>query len=391
MMRIPFFLFGLLIFSQAQAQTDPWPWVEDGADVTSILLMGDNNFQFRKKPEEAFKYVQPTLLAADLRFLNLEGPFAGASKDPRVPDIPHKNWRHSEPDQVAALVAADIDVVGVANNVTYPWQALLRSLEVLDKAGIAYTSGGNNIAEAHRPVILEKNGLRVGFIQYCASVFPYNHAATEQIPGIAQIKVHTAYQAPHNLDKPGQPPIVITWLDEESKALMVQDIIDLNKKADIVVASYHWGISRSTETVSYQSDIGKAVIDAGADVVIGHGPHKYQKIEVYKGKPIFHSLAQFAFDDRRKDRYKIFKEGLLVCVAVKNKRVESVSFVPSWREDDNFVRLYDPNTGKGRELFGYLQSVNEGGADLKIVGKEIVVHLVFIFFKFFFEAGDVAG
>lgn len=373
MMRIQFFLLGIFISLQIQAQTGPWPWIEDGTDVTSILLMGDNNFQFREKPEEAFKYVMPTLKAADFRFLNLEGPFAGASKDPRVPDIPHKNWRHSEPDQVAALVAANIDAVGVANNVTYPWQALLRSLEVLDKAGIAYTGGGNNITEAHRPVILEKNGLRVGFIQYGASVFPYNHAANEQTPGIAQIKVHTAYQAPHNLDKPGQPPVVITWMDEGSKALMVQDIIELDKKVDVVIVSYHWGISRSKEAVSYQSDIGKAVIDAGADVVIGHGPHKYQKIEVYKGKPIFHSLAQFVFDDRRKDRYKIFKEGLMVRVAVKNKEVQSVSFVPSWREDDNFVRLYDPNVGKGRELFGYLQSVNEGGAELKIEGKEVVV------------------
>ena len=373
--RIQTFLWCLFIILHTQAQTDPgpWPWAQDGEEITSILLMGDNNFQFREKPEEAYKYVLPTLWAADLRFLNLEGPFAGASKDPRLPDIPHKNWRHSEPDQVAALVAANIDVVGVANNVTYPWQALLRSLAVLDEAGIAYTGGGHNIKEAHQPAILETNGVKVGFIQYGATVFPYNHAATDEIPGIAQIKVHTAYQPPHNLDKPGQPPVVITWVDEASKALMVQDIKDLNEKADVVIVSYHWGISRSTKAVSYQSDIAKAVIDAGADVVIGHGPHKYQKIEIYKGKPVFHSLAQFAFDDRRKDRYKTFREGLLVRVAIKNKKVASVSFVPSWREDDNFVRLYDPNVGKGRELYGYLKSVNEGGADLKIEAKEIVV------------------
>ena len=69
---------------------------------------------------------------------------------------------------------------------------------------------------------------------------------------------------------------------------------------------------------------------------------------------------------------------LLNCIATSSKFTKAIF-------------LYDPNIGKGRELFGYLQSVNESGADLKIVGKEIVVHLVFIFFKFFFEAGDVAG
>ena len=121
-----------------------------------------------------------------------------------------------------------------------------------------------------------------------------------------------------------------------------------------------------------ESEIGQAVIDAGADVVFGHGPHKYQKIEVYKGKPILHSLAQFAFDDTT-DNYRASRmpEGLLLRLDIENKTVKSVSMVPSWREADNQVRLYDP--GKGRELYGYLKSVNEEGALLSIKGKEIVV------------------
>lgn len=371
MKRLFFVLLGFLLTIQVQAQSEAWPWVDDGSNITSILLMGDTNIQLRDTPEEAFRYVMPTLNAADLRILNLEGPFAGASTDPRQPDIPHKNWRHSEPDQVAALTAANIDAVGVANNVTYPWQALMRSLDVLEQAGIPWAGGGENLAAAHRPVILEKNGVRVGFMQYAATVFPYNHAATDIRPGIAEIKVYTAYMPPPNLDKPGQPPIVKTWLDEDSKARMVDDVRRLAAETDIVIVSYHWGVSSTMEPVSYQSDIGRAVIDAGADVVFGHGPHRYQKIEMYNGKPILHSVAQFAFDDLRRDRYKRFREGLLVRLAVANKTIQSISLVPTWREDDNFVRLYDPNEGKGRELYGYLQSVNEGGAELQLVGKEI--------------------
>ncbi len=373
MKNLSFLLLGFMLAAPLYAQPEPWPWVEDGPQVTSILLMGDTNIQLRDSPEAAFSQVMPTLNAADLRILNLEGPFAGASTDPRMPDIPHKDWQHSEPDQVAALTAAGIDAVGVANNVTYPWQALMRSLEVLDRVGVPYAGGGEDLEAAHRPVILQKNGLRVGFMQYAATVFPYNHAATETQPGIAEIKVYTAYQPPPNLDKPGQPPVVITWLDEASEARMVEDIRNLKTQADIVIVSFHWGVSDTSEPVSYQSDIGKAVIDAGADVVFGHGPHRYQKIEVYKGKPIFHSLAQFAFDDQRSERYRRFREGLLVRLAVRDKQIQTVSLIPTWREDDNFVRLYDPNEGKGRELFGYLQSVNEKGAELKLAGKEIVV------------------
>lgn len=345
----------------------------DGPDVTSILLIGDTNIQHRKTPEDAFKYVMPTLQAADVRFMNLEGPFAGASTDPLHPDIPHKDWVHSEPDQVMALVAGGIDVVGVANNVTYPWQALMRSLEVLDEAGIPHTGGGKNIDAAHEPAIVEKNGVRIGFLQYAATVFPFNHAATDIRPGIAEIKVFTAYMPPPNLDKPGQPPIVKTWLDETSKARMVEDVRALKEQVDLVVTSYHWGVSNTRSPVSYQRDIGRAAIDAGADVVFGHGPHRYQEVELYKGKPILHSVAQFAFDDLRKDRYDRFREGLLVRLAVKDKALAGVSLVPTWREDDNFVRLYDPNEGKGRELFGYLKSVNQEGAKLSLSGKEIRV------------------
>jgi poly-gamma-glutamate synthesis protein (capsule biosynthesis protein) len=369
-------LITLSILSLTQwvaAQEIPWPFVDDGPNTQSIILLGDNNFQHREKPEEAFKFVKPTLAEADFVLINLEGPFAGGTDDPDKSDIPHKNWRHSNPDQVAALTSAGIDAVGVANNVTYPWQALMRSLKVLDSVGIPHTGGGKDITEAHRPVILDKNGLRIGFMQYAATVFPTNHAATENQPGIAEIKVHTAYQSPTNLDKPGQPPYVITWLDEASKVLMLEDIKKLRKQVDIVIVSYHWGVSGTTEPVSYQSDIGKAVIDAGADLVFGHGPHKYQKIEMYQGKPILHSLGQAVFDDRRADRGKRFKEGLLARIAVENKKVKSISLVPTWRDDENSLRLEDPNHGKGKELLGVLKSVNEGGAGLEVKGREIMV------------------
>ena len=368
------YAFGIIasIFTlSVHAQPQPWPFAQPNDGELSIILLGDNNFQHRKNPEEALKHLIPTLQRADFNFLNLEGPFAGGTDDTTKTDIPHKNWRYSNSDQVAAITAAPIDAVGVANNVTYPWQALMKSLHVLDSVGVKYAGGGKNLEAAHQPVIAEKKGLKVGFMQYAATVFPYNHAATEDQPGIAQIKVHTAYQPPPNLDKPGQPPVVITWLDENSKQRMIRDIQSLNEQADIVIVSFHWGVSGTTQPVSYQTDIAQAVIDAGADVVFGHGPHRYQKIEVYQGKPIFYSLGQAAFDDRRSDRWRRFREGLLVRLSIKDKEIQSVDIVPTWRDDDNFVRLYNPNTDQGRELYGILKSVNSEGAPLKLTENAI--------------------
>ncbi len=355
------------------AQAPPWPFAQPNEDELSIILLGDNNFQHRENPEEALKYLIPTLRRADFNFFNLEGPFVGGTDDTTETDIPHKNWRYSNPDQVAAITAAPIDAVGVANNVTYPWSALMKSLHVLDSVRVKYAGGGKNLEAAHRPVIIEKKGLKVGFMQYAATVFPYNHAATESQPGIAQIKVHTAYQPPPNLDKPGQPPVVITWLDENSKQRMIRDIQSLDKRADIVIVSFHWGVSGTTQPVSYQTDIARSVIEAGADVVFGHGPHCYQKIEVYNGKPVFYSLGQAAFDDRRSDRWRRFREGLLVRLSVKDKEIQSVDIVPIWRDDDNFVRLYNPNTGQGHELYGILKSVNDKGASLELTEHAIQI------------------
>ena len=345
----------------------------DSANTVTLLLMGDTNIQNRDNPAEAYQHVLATLQAADLRFANLEGPFAGTSRDPRVPDIAHKDgWTHSNPDQVRGLLAAGIDAVGVANNVTYPWQALMRSLAVLDSVGIVYTGGGTNLKGAHRPAIIEKKGVRFGFLQYTATFWPFDHAAETDKPGVATVKVHTYYEPPRQaLDKPGQPPIIITIPDEQALRLMQEDIRKLRPQVDVVVASYHWGVSRQATVIDYQRTLARAAIDAGADLVMGHGPHVLQAIEIWRGRPIFFSVGNFVFDWwKQKDA----RDGLLVRAVVRDKKLAGVSCVPLKRNAENNPVLLDPNTGKGRELFQKLTHLSaDGGAELRIEEKQIVV------------------
>ncbi|MGK2927742.1 MAG: CapA family protein [Lysobacterales bacterium] len=375
MKHIPLIIV-LLCTPIAATATDPWPWVvsADGPDEVDVLLMGDSNFQFRDDPGSAWVKVQETLAAADIRFLNLEGPFAGHSTDPHYPDIPHKSWTHSEPRDVQALVAGGIDAVGLANNVTFPWQAAMKSIEVLDQAGIPHTGAGQDIEAAHRPVILERKGTKVGFLQFAATVFPYNHAASEVRPGIAGIEVNTAYQPPWNLDKPGQPPVVVTWPEPESLERMSRSVRELASAADVAIVSFHWGVSGMTAIVEYQRTLARAALDAGADLVFGHGSHEYQQIEVYKGKPIVYSLAQFVFDDPL--RAKKHRHGHLARAVIREGELVRLSLVPSWREDDNNPYLLDPNEGRGRELLGAQKAVlDEDSVPLIIEGQEIVVPL----------------
>jgi poly-gamma-glutamate capsule biosynthesis protein CapA/YwtB (metallophosphatase superfamily) len=79
--------------------------------------------------------------------------------------------------------------------------------------------------------------------------------------------------------------VILTWADPVYLRWLRDDIAALRREADIVVVSCHWGLGR--EVLAYMTEIAHAAIDAGADVVIGHGPHHFLPVEVYRGKPVF--------------------------------------------------------------------------------------------------------
>ncbi len=350
--------------------TEPCPWKNPHAEL-SILLFGDTNIQNRENPTDAFRYLLPTLLDADLRIGNLEGLLCGSSKDPHVPDIPHKpGWKHSEPEMVKALIDAQFDAVAVASNVSWPWPALMKSLALLDEHGIRYAGGGENLDAAHRPVILQKNGVRVGFLSYACTVFPYLHAADESTPGIAALRVDTWYKPPRNLDKPGTPMEIMTIPVEADLQRMTQDIRALKEQTDVVICSYHWGRSFHTELIDYQIALAHAAIDAGADVIMGHGNHELGAIEVYRDKPIFYGLGNFVFDwEKMFDR----SDGLLAKIDLKAKRMTKVSVAFLRQNDDKYSQLLDPNIGAGAELFQMLKYRSAGRSHLVVEDKAIVV------------------
>ena len=128
---------------------------------------------------------------------------------------------------------------------------------------------------------------------------PTNHEAGAHDPGIAVIRAHTAYQVPIHktrpdippMNRPGIPPFIVTWADAESLRTFTDDIAALKQRADIVVASCHWGLGK--DTLNYMRDIGRAAIDAGADIVIGHGPHYSLAVEVIAADRSFTGSAVF--------------------------------------------------------------------------------------------------
>jgi poly-gamma-glutamate synthesis protein (capsule biosynthesis protein) len=105
---------------------------------------------------------------------------------------------------------------------------------------------------------------------------------------------------------------------------MKEDVAALRQKADVVVASFHWGLNE--DVLQYMHEIAHAAVDAGADLVMGHGPHHYSlPIEVYRGKPIFYGLGAFSFQTGHHGVNHGHWVGLLARVDVCGNAIEGVT------------------------------------------------------------------
>ena len=108
----------------------------------------------------------------------------------------------------------------------------------LDDLGIAHTGAGANVAAARAPVIVERNGMRYGFLQRSSVYWPTNHEAGANSTGIAVIRAHTAYQVPMHktrpeippMNRPGIPPVIITWADPDYLRAFTDDIAGLRAR-----------------------------------------------------------------------------------------------------------------------------------------------------------------
>jgi poly-gamma-glutamate capsule biosynthesis protein CapA/YwtB (metallophosphatase superfamily) len=179
-----------LVFAAAAALAaeGPWPWSgTTPPNSVALLLVGDINVQKRAEPAEVFTHVRETLNHADLVYGNLEGLLVKSEGPDK--DIPDKSgWQHVGPEAIAALKAGNIHVVGVANNVAYGRENIRKSLAVLDANGIIHTGGGANLEEAHKPAIVERKGVRFGFLQYTAKWYLEDQQiATPTTPGVARM------------------------------------------------------------------------------------------------------------------------------------------------------------------------------------------------------------
>lgn len=345
----------------------------------TLMAVGDI-IVARKDFKSSFAGVSDVLKQADISFFNNETPYASVGSPGMAQHgaVPH------DPAKMTILPELGFNVCTMANNHTLDWgvDAVIECRQRLAKLGIAVCGAGKNVTEAHQPAFVEKNGVRVAFLGYL-SVGPNGYMAEEDKPGAAMVRAHTLYES--NEYQPGTPPKILTWPYKEDLAMMVEDIKKVRKQADIVVMTDHWGIHNAPVIIpDYEYEVAYAAIDAGADLVLGTHPHILKAVEVYKGKVIIHSLANFVMESgiaqkegenrglrlkswaamnarvyrpRHPDQSKSF----IVKAGIENKKISRVSLLPVMLDLEWANPELLPRTDvRAQEIFQYMVDITQG-------------------------------
>lgn len=332
-----------------------------------MLLAGDVNLMGVTDPASPFARVRDRFHATDLSFLNLECSL----HIPTGHSVENEGFFVDPEVGIVVLQDAKVPAVGLANNVTYGEVPIAATLQHLDAAGIVHTGAGADRIAARAPAIVEKDGIRVGFLQRTSVYWPTNHEAAKSAAGVAVIRGHTAYRVRAHkerpeippMNRPGIPPEVITWADPKYLDDLRSDIAALRAQADFVVVSCHWGLWK--EVLGYMTEIAHVAIDAGADMVMGHGPHFFLPIEVYKGKPILYGMGSFSFHTGHGGRKHGDWVGLMA----------EIEFTPGAGVDEarlRFVRHNDDNETVPCSLASEQESLDEISRASAALGAKLV-------------------
>ncbi|MFH1765599.1 MAG: CapA family protein [Gemmatimonadota bacterium] len=335
--RLPAFIFTTLLLVAGPAKLfsqQRLPHGDAGAEMT-LALAGDAIITRRLSvfDEPEFLALRDLVQGATAAFVNLEILFHNFEPDIIPASASGGTYMQADPAIAKELAWMGFDMVSMANNHTgdYGVGALRSTTRAVDAVGLMHAGTGENLAEARAPGYLETPRGRVALIS-AASTFPDGSRAGHQRkdvrgrPGLSPIRYNTVYQVTQSqMDalrsyregtgssrgegdrlrlfgesfQVGNEYRSLTTPHEGDLAEIVASVDEAKRQADLVIFSHH--THESGLTNNYPADfivtVAHAVIDAGADIFLAHGPHVLRGIEIYKGKPIFYSLGDFLFQN----------------------------------------------------------------------------------------------
>jgi poly-gamma-glutamate capsule biosynthesis protein CapA/YwtB (metallophosphatase superfamily) len=253
---------------------------------------------------QPLRAIGPRLASADLTVLNLESTLSRAGTPQQGGDS-----FAAPPGVVAGLRDAGVDVLSLANNHTgdFRQRALLDTVRLVRAGGIQPVGAGGNLTEAARPVIVERDGVRFGFLAFNA--IGETPRATATSPGAFSLRM-----------PPRTGPLKAADLAAVTRAIQT-----LKAAVDVVVVLPHWGQQYTHTPVAAQHTVASALTRAGADLVIGGHPHWVQSVQFPPGKVVAHSLGNLVFD---MDFSQQTQEGVLLELTYWGKTLKAARLTP---------------------------------------------------------------
>lgn len=227
--------------------------------------------------------IAPALRNADLAVGHLEVPHTARGQELQG-DVPAPG---APPENVAAIAAAGFDMLSLAGNhiTDCGAEGIADTLALMAEAGLVGTGAGLSLAEARKPAMIERSGMRIALLSYNC-VGPEMSWAGEAHAGCAYLRIETADGAPI------APAADLVRVTDQALEVLREDIAAVRDSADMVLVALHKGVVHTPARLApYERAISHAAIEAGADVVIGHHAHIVRGIEFHRGKPIFHGLG----------------------------------------------------------------------------------------------------
>jgi poly-gamma-glutamate capsule biosynthesis protein CapA/YwtB (metallophosphatase superfamily) len=281
-----------------------------------IVLVGDvmlgrlvNDVLKEKPPAYPWGDTLPLFQAADFRFCNLECVLADQGTPwSATPKVFHFR---SDAKNIQVLQAAQITAVSLANNHVLDFQeaALFEMLQLLDERGIQHAGAGHTLAEAAQPALMELNGQKIGLLAFTNNEPVW--AATEEQPGVYYIPIDVQ--------------------DQRAKCLFEQ-VHHFKQCVDYLIVSAHWGPNWGYKPPSAHPPFAHAMIEAGADLIVGHSGHVFRGIEFYHGRPILYCLGNF-IDDYAVDPLERNDQGCLASLELEGTTLSSLRLYPTMIQD----------------------------------------------------------
>ncbi|MDM5221507.1 CapA family protein [Peribacillus sp. NJ11] len=320
------------------------------------VMMGRNVEEVTERHgyEYLFRYMKPYFSDSDYVSGNYEHPaLKEEAANYKEADTPiHLN---SNTSGVEAVKDAGFSVMTLANNhmKDFEEQGLLDTIDEFKNAGMHYVGVGSNTEDAKASIdYADVNGVRVATLGF-TDVYGKDAVPKHNQAGLLN----------------SNPDLLFEMIGKASDAKQ--------GNADLVVVNMHWGQEYSTSTTTRQKDLAKAIIDAGADIIIGHHPHVLQSFDVYKDGIIFYSLGNFIFDQgwtRTKDsamvQYHLAEDGKAT-IDVVPLQIEEATPRPATSSIDK-SRVYRQLTKETSEKAQW--SKKEDRIEITLDHKKIIDH-----------------